>query len=229
MLASWGVEFDPVDVQAEPAAFEELRRLGVPAVPAVAVGERAAHGWNPPAYAALLGVPYAAQGKLPPRELWARLDRVLGCVARLVGSIPERGLDYTPPERARTVRDLGYHVFRLSLAFVDAMERGELPRAWLGDKAPPEMRDGDALSSYGGLVRARLEGWVQSADEREYARSIQVYYGPQSGHDLFERTAWHAAQHLRQLYVLAERLRVTPPEPLPLDAFDGLPLPDALW
>ncbi|MBI2158167.1 MAG: hypothetical protein HYU26_14865 [Candidatus Rokubacteria bacterium] len=62
MLASWGVEFDPVDVQADPAALEELKRLGVPAVPAVAVGERAVgradHGWNPPAYAALLGVAY---------------------------------------------------------------------------------------------------------------------------------------------------------------------------
>jgi len=44
-----------------------------------------------------------------------------------------------------------------------------------------------------------------------------------------ERTTWHAAQHLRQLDALAERLGVTPPAPLPTDAFDGLPLPDSLW
>jgi len=29
--------------------------------------------------------------------------------------------------------------------------------------------------------------------------------------------------------VLAERLGVTPPAPLPMDALEGLPLPDAIW
>ena len=52
---------------------------------------------------------------------------------------------------------------------------------------------------------------------------IKVYYGPQSGHDLLERTTWHAAQHLPQLYALAERLAITPPGPMPTDAFEGLP------
>ena len=58
---------------------------------------------------------------------------------------------------------------------------------------------------------------------------IRLYYGPQSGHDLLERRRWHAAQHLRQLYALAERLEITPPAPMPADSFQGLPLPDALW
>jgi hypothetical protein len=58
---------------------------------------------------------------------------------------------------------------------------------------------------------------------------VQVYYGPQSGHDLLERTTWHAAQHLRQLYDLAGRLGITPPGPLPTAEFQGLPLPEALW
>jgi hypothetical protein len=40
---------------------------------------------------------------------------------------------------------------------------------------------------------------------------------------------WHAGQHLRQLYVLAERLGVTPPAPMPMDALEGLPLPEAIW
>ena len=51
----------------------------------------------------------------------------------------------------------------------------------------------------------------------------------QMEHVPLERTTWHAGQHLRQLYVLAERLGVTPPVPLPMDALAGLPLPEALW
>lgn len=229
MLASWGVEFDPVDVQAIPAALEELARLGVPAVPAVRVGDRVAHGWNPGAYADLLGVPYAPSPVLAPAELASRIDRILEAVEGLLRVVPADHLGWSPPERNRTIRQLAFHTFRLALAFVDAMDRGELPRAWFEEPAPSELADGPALARYGALVRARIAGWFDGAAETEFTRVIAVYYGPQSGHELLERTTWHAAQHLRQLHALADRLGVTPPAPLPASAFAGLPLPDSLW
>jgi hypothetical protein len=216
-------------VQAEPAAMDELRRLGVARVPAVSVGDRAAHGWNPPAYAELLGIPYSAAVKLPPTELAKRLDIILDSTQALVSVVPDKHMDWRPPERNRTLRNLGYHVFRLSLAFVDGMDLGEFPENWLLDQAPPDIRDGAALARYGALVRGRITGWFEGASPREFERVIKVYYGPQSGHDLLERTTWHAAQHLRQLYALAERLEIAPPAPMPVDSFQGLPLPDALW
>ena len=201
----------------------------MPRVPAVALGDRAAHGWNPPAYAALLGVSYAPITKLPPAELTARLDTILAAAEGLVRRFPETALDSIPPERERTIRDLAYHVFRLSLAFIEGMDAGKLPEAFLTETAPPAMREGVDVGNYGALVRARLGGWFEGTDADEYARVVEVYYGPQSGHELLERTTWHAAQHLRQLYVLAERLAVMPPGPLPVAAFAGLPLPEALW
>jgi uncharacterized damage-inducible protein DinB len=229
LLASWRVEFDPVNVEGDPTALAELKRLGVPRVPAVAVGDQAVHGWNPPECARLLGVAYEAAAKLPPAELAARLDQILESTERLLRALPDAHLDFKPPERDRSLRDLGYHVFRLSLAFIDAMDLGALPESWFQETAPAGIRDGAALGSYGALVRARLQGWFQGAAAGEYAGVVKTYYGPQSGHELLERTAWHAAQHLRQLYVLADRLGVTPPAPMPVDAFRGLPLPDALW
>jgi len=216
-------------VQADPAAGEDLRRLGVPRVPAVTVGDRVVHGWNPEAYAQLLGVAYARSVNFTPAELARRLDRVLECAERLVRAFPESALDVTPPERRRTVRDLGYHLFRVALSFVDAMDRGELPEGWFEEPAPPEMRQAVAVASYGSLVRGRLQGWFEGVAADEFSRVVAVYYGPQPGHDLLERTTWHAAQHLRQLYELAGRLGVTPPLPLPVDEFRGLPLPDAVW
>jgi len=218
-----------VNVEGDPGARAELARLGVPQVPAVALGARAVHGWNPPAYAALLGVPYAAPAALPPAELGARLDRILEATQRLLEPLDAHQLDSTPPERARPLRDLAYHVFRLALACVDGMDLGELPERWLEERAPADLRDGAAVARYGALVRGRIAGWFEGAAPGEFARTIAVYYGPQSGHDLLERTAWHAAQHLRQLHVLVGRLGVVPAAPLPVDAFAGLPLPDALW
>lgn len=193
------------------------------------VGDRGAHGWNPPAYAALLGVPYQEAAKLAPVELSRRLDRVLESAERLLRVVPDARLDFIPPERKRTIRDLGYHLFRVALSFPDAMDRGELPRDWFAEPAPPTMTDAHALAAYGALARGRLAGWFEGAPPQAYARVIQVYYGPQSAHELLERTTWHAAQHLRQLYDLAARCGITPPAPLPEDALAGLPLPEAVW
>lgn len=209
--------------------MDDLKRLGVPGLPAVAIGDRVAHGWNPPAYAALLGVRYEEAAKLSPADLAKRLDRVLESAERLLRVVPDSLLDFIPPERKRTIRDLGHHLFRVALSYPDAMDRGELPRGWFEEKAPATMADAHALASYGALVRGRLAGWFEGTGPQEFVRVIQVYYGPQSAHELLERTTWHAGQHLRQLYDLAARLGITPPGPLPADALAGLPLPEAVW
>ena len=209
--------------------MEELRRLGVARVPAVSVGDRVAHGWNPPEYAKLLDIPYVERKVLAPAVLAARLDTVLATAQSLVSQFDAHHAAHIPPERKRTVGDLGFHVFRLSLAFVDAMDRGEFPETWLLDASPADLVDGAAIARYGALVRGRLTGWFEGAAPDEFERVIKVYYGPQTGHALLERTAWHAGQHLRQLYVLAERLGVNPSLPLPVEAFEGLPLPEAIW
>ena len=198
-------------------------------VPAVAVGERAVHGWNPPAYAALVGVEYRAPTRLPPGELAARLDRILAGTGRLIAAVPGDRMDWRPPQRDRSLRDLAYHIFRLALAFPDALDLGGFPEQWLQERAPADLADGAAIARYGALVRGRLGGWFDGAGPGEYARLVPVYYGRQSGHELLERTTWHAAQHLRQLHALVESLGITPPEPLPVADFAGLPLPDSLW
>ncbi len=216
-------------MQADATAREEMVRLGIPRPPGVAVDGRVVHGWNPEAYAALLGVDYRVAKKFTPAELASRLDRVLESAQRLTERFDARQMDHVPPERKRTLRDLAYHVFRLSLGFTDAVDRAELPESVYEERAPSELVTGADVARYGALVRARLGGWFHGAGTDEYARTVHTYYGPQAADELLERTTWHAGQHLRQLYVLAERLKVTPPAPLPMDALDGLPLPEALW
>jgi hypothetical protein len=215
-------------VQADPAARADLTRLGVSLVPAVVVGERVVHGWNPDGYAALLGVAAPAVERLAPPVLAARLDRVLAEAQALLEPLTADQLDWRPPERDRTVRDLGHHVFRLALAFVDGVDLGRFPESWLQEPAPADLREGGDVARYGALVRARLTGWFEGAGADELERVIDVYYGPQTGHAMLERTTWHAAQHLRQLHDLAGRLGGAP-APLPADAFEGLPLPRAVW
>ena len=227
MLASWGVDFDDVDVETRPEAKADLVRLGVPGVPAVVVRGRAVHGWNPAAVAALCGVPYAEFGRLPPGELVARLDRVLAATARVMRQVPAAHLGMTHPGRDRSVRQLGYHVFRLALAFRDARVEGGLREAWLQEQAPPSLVDGADVAAYGEEVRRALGRCL--ADPSAAAGELDTYYGRQTAHALLERTTWHAAQHLRQLYAFLGRMTIQPVEPLGDEDWRGLPLPAEIW
>jgi hypothetical protein len=227
LLASWAVAFEAVDVEATPAAKQTLARLGVPGVPAVVVGDRAVHGWNPKGVADLVGVAYDAAPRLAPEALARRLDRILDKAARVMRQVPPEHLEMRHPGRDRSVRQLGFHLFRLSLAFRDAMRAGQLPKAWLDETAPPELADGPAIARYGEGARAELAEWL--ARPGAWAGVVETYYGPQGGHELLERTVWHAAQHLRQLYAFLERMGVTPEPPPSAADYEGLPLPAEIW
>ncbi len=219
--------FEGFDVEAEPARRRDLEPFGIPRVPATIVGDRAVHGWNPKALAELVGVPYAEREPLTPPELARRLDIVLAATQRAIRQVPREQLGMKAPGRDRTVLQLAFHVFRLSAAFVDTREQGHLPEQWFEERAPAEMADGDAVARYGETVRRRLATYVERPDWCDGA--VSTYYGPQSTHEFIERTTWHAAQHLRQIYWFLDRMGVEADSPLTDADLDGLPLPRDVW
>jgi hypothetical protein len=58
---------------------------------------------------------------------------------------------------------------------------------------------------------------------------VETYYGARSMHEVLERTAWHSAQHTRQLMMLLDMLRIAPNGPLAPADLAGLPLPERVW
>ena len=219
--------FDSVDIEAEPAARAELRRLGVPAVPAVVTAGGVVHGWNPGALAELVGVRYEGAQRLSPIALAERLDRVLAAADRVVQTVPPEHLSLQHPGRDRSFHQLAYHLFRLSLAYRDALLERRLPETWLQEMAPSGLPDGPALAGYGAAVRAALRAWLGT--EVATVGTVETYYGAQSAHELLERTVWHAAQHLRQIHALLEDAGAPPREPLDPSLLDRLPLPASVW
>jgi len=221
------VKFDGFDVEAEPERKRDLEPFGIPRVPATIVGDRVVHGWNPKALAELVGARYEERKQLAPAELARRLDAVLVATQRAIRQIPREQLGMKAPGRDRTVRQLGFHVFRVSASFVDTREQGHLSEHWFEESPPAEMADGAAIAQHGETVRRRVAaycarpGWCDGM--------VSTYYGPQSAHDFMERTTWHAAQHLRQIYWLLDRMGVQAESPLADAAFDGLPLPIEVW
>jgi hypothetical protein len=221
------VKFEGFDVEAEPERRRDLEPFGVRRVPATIVGDRVVHGWNPKALAELVGVSYEERKQLAPAELARRLDAVLAATQHALHQIPREHLGMKAPGRDRTVRQLGFHVFRLSVAYVDTREQGHLSEHVFEENAPAEMADGDAVARYGETVRGRLAAYCARPDWCE--GTVSTYYGPQSAHDFMERTTWHAAQHLRQIYWFLERMGVRADSPLTDADLEGLPVPNEVW
>jgi len=221
------VTFEGFDVEAEPERRRDLEPFGAPRVPATIVGGRVVHGWNPKALAELVGARYAEREQLDPAELARRLDTVLAATQRAIRQVPREHLGMTAPGRDRSVRQLGFHVFRLSAAFVDTREEGHLSEHVFDEQAPAEMADGDAVARYGETVRRRVAAY--SARPGWCDGDVSTYYGPQTAHDFMERTTWHAAQHLRQIYWFLDRMGVRADAPLADAALEGLPMPRDVW
>jgi hypothetical protein len=221
------VKFDGFDVEAEPARKRDLEPFGIPRVPATIVGDRVVHGWNPKALAELVGARYEERQQLSPVELARQLDTVLAATQRAIRQVPLEQLGMKSPGRDRTVRQLGFHVFRVSASFVDTREQGHLSEQWFEESPPADMADGEAIARHGETVRRRVAaycarpGWCDGM--------VSTYYGPQSAHDFMERTTWHAAQHLRQIYWLLDRMGVRAESPLADADFEGLPIPRDVW
>jgi hypothetical protein len=205
----------------------DLERLGIPIFPATIVGDRFVHGWNPKALAELVGVQYVEGLHLTPEELWRRLDRVLAANQTAVRVVSPAQLATKAPDRDRALGELAFHVFRLSAAFADCREQGQFPEAWLLEGPPAEMQNGGTIADYGQRVRDRLRafcakpGWCDGR--------VTTYYGEQTAHELMERTTWHAAQHVRQVYWFLDRLGISVGDGLSERDLEGLPIPVAVW
>jgi hypothetical protein len=205
----------------------ELSKFGIPRAPAVIVGERAVHGWNPQGVAELVGVTYDDSDKLSCEQLAERLDTILVAAQRAVRQIPAEHLGFQWPGRDRSILQLAYHIFRVALSYRDTRAEGMLRETWFGENPGGDIRDGDGVARYGEQVRQQVATWLQRDDA--YDGMCETYYGPQAATELFERTVWHAAQHLRQIYVMLDHLGVAPDRPLSEADYKGLPLPDSIW
>jgi len=221
------VQFEGFDVEAEPERRKDLQVFGIARVPATIVGDRFVHGWNPKALAELVGANYGERKQLAPGELAALLDRVLAATQRAMRQIPREHLGMKKPGRDRTVHQLGFHVFRISASFVDTREQGYLSADVFEERVPAEMVDGEAVARYGDTVRRRIADYVTRPGWCD--GTVDTYYGPQGTHDFMERTTWHAAQHLRQIYWFLDQMGVKAEAPITDADLAALPIPRDVW
>ena len=205
----------------------ELRTLGARSVPILSRGDKFVFGQSLPQIIEFLGIKENGGPALSPAELVARLDKFLTAALELIPMMPYDRLGTFVPGRPRSYRALAFHLFRVVTAFLDANEGTQLIQAMFREEPAPDA-NADALVAYGTAVRQRLRDWWAHG-ETGATRALDTYYGPQSLHELLERTTWHNGQHVRQSMMLLELEGIALERPLGDADFAKLPMPKNVW
>ncbi|MGH8617733.1 MAG: DinB family protein [Burkholderiales bacterium] len=202
-------------------------------LPVVAEGARFAFAQNLEEVAAFVGLDGTGHTRLPPAEIYRKWLVVLAAAQRHIRQLPDDRIEQDVlPDRPRSVRSLAQHVFRIVEVYVSAAlgKTEYAPR----DTNIPEAEErlyltGAAVAEYGDGTIARLRAWWEGCADGAFEQSMTTSYGVQPLHEVFERSAWHSAQHVRQLAAILEREGIVPDGPLTADDLKGLPLPEGLW
>jgi hypothetical protein len=216
-------------VLEDPTGLDELRRLGARSVPVLSRGDDYVFAQNLGHVVKFLGLNEATGPVLSPAQLIERLDRFLGTALRIIPQMPDAKLAIEVPNRPRSYRVLGHHIFRIAETFLEVAHGATLEYAGLTSAPPERMQTTADIVTYGADVRVRLAAWWAAAPDKSAREIVQTYYGPQMLHEYMERTTWHVGQHVRQWVMLLGIVGIEPDRPPRAEDFVGLPMPEQVW
>jgi hypothetical protein len=216
-------------VLEDAAGLDELRRLGARSVPVLSRGDDYVFAQNIGQVVKFLGLNEATGPVLTPAELIARLDRFLAAATRMVAQMPDDKLATEVPNRPRSYRVLGHHIFRIPETFLEVANGATLAYENLTARPPEAMQRSADIVAYGADVRQRLAAWWDAKPDKAGRETVQTYYGPQLLHEYLERTTWHVGQHVRQWNMLLGMAGIASVQPPGEADFTGLPMPSQVW
>jgi hypothetical protein len=203
--------------------------MGARSVPVLSRGDDFVFAQNIGHVVKFLGLNEATGPKLSPAQLIGRLDLFLTAAERFIPQMPDDRLAAEVPNRPRSYRVLGHHIFRIPETFLEVAAGAALAYESLVAPPPDAMQRTAEIVAYGGAVRHRLAAWWDSKADKSGHETVQTYYGPQLLHEYLERTTWHSGQHVRQWMMLLRMAGIEPDCPLGDDAFAALPMPSSVW
>ncbi len=194
------------------------------------VGGRAVVGFNLRELTEALGLAPPGAERLSSAELLAKYRHVFAGGRRAVLQIPDDRLDWVSPERARTLRQLTWHVFERPDLCLQALQSGQYTEAMVRqyERLAQAYRTSRSIAEYGDEVLARLARLVTERPEA-LAQEVETYFGPAALGTLLEMALGHAGHHLRQLYHYFTLLGIEPERPLGGADLAGIAIPTELF
>lgn len=228
-LTGKGVPFESVNVATNPAAMKFLASLGIRSIPVVVRDQEYTFAQSLDDVARFVGIDHTAD-YLPPEVLVERWKKILQIATDTISKIPASMLDDKPaPPRARTVRDVAYHIFQVPDAYLQVVIDGLEDWTVVANiDAPPDIAIPGILA-YAEDQKERLARWWDALEDRSCTQPLKMFYGVHSMHSFLERSVWHSAQHTRQLLWWCKEKGLPVEKQLTKEILEGLPMPQGLW
>ena len=226
-MSQHGLAYESINIVEHPEALDDLARIGFRSVPIVRRGDDAVFCQDLQDVADFVGIALA-KSELSAHDFINRIDHILQAATRFTEQLSEEQLAGHFPGRDRPYRDLAYHIYMVVQGFIECVEGGSLEmEAFL--RVPPQgMTQGVQITEAGEKVRASLLQWWD-AQKNNLPPKVNTYYGERTTLSVLERTAWHAAQHCRQLQAVVENCGMAPNGALGDAELGGLPLPENIY
>lgn len=228
-LTRKGIAFESINVATNPASMKFLASLGARSIPVVVRGREFTFAQSLDDVAKFVGIEHKVD-VLPPEELLARWKTIMEIAILAISKIPNELLGKLPaPPRARTVRDVAYHIFQVPDAYLQVVNDGLEDWTVVANvDAPPDL-DTAGILAYADTQATGVARWWDALEDRSCDKPLKMFYGVHSMHSFLERSVWHTAQHTRQLLWWCNENGIAVEKQLTEEILQGLPVPQGLW
>ena len=151
---------------------------------------------------------------------------VFGAAQRAILQIPQDDLDWIPPRRERTLRQLTWHIFDRAEDFVRVVDGGEFTADMVDDYMTRANLCGTnaEIVAYGQQVLTKVEDLLTRRREL-LDRYVDTYFGKSTTYELLNRALSMAAFRLNGTYRYMRMIGIEPVAPLGPDDFSGIVVP----
>jgi hypothetical protein len=216
-------------VLTDPDGVAELRRLGARSIPVLSRHDDWVFAQNIAHVVKFLGLNEKAGPVLTPEALLKRVSLFVETATKIVPQMPDALLSKDVPNRPRSYRVLGHHIFRIPEVLLLTADGATLTYESLMPGVPEALQTSADIGRYGETILAGLADWWENRADRTGKQVVHTYYGDQMLHEVLERTTWHCGQHVRQWFMLLDMAGITPVTTLDASAFKDLPMPSSVW
>ncbi|VTU23529.1 glutaredoxin-like protein [Variovorax sp. PBL-H6] len=228
-LTRKGVPFESINVATNPAAMKFLASLGARSIPVVVRGDKFTFAQSLDDVAKFVGIEHLA-AVLPPEVLMERWKKIMEIATHAISKLPASVLEQQPkPPRARTVRDVAYHIFQVPDAFLQVVNDGLEDWTVVANIDAPPAIDIPGILAYAEDKKKRVAQWWDTLEDRSCTQPLKMFYGVHSTHSFLERSTWHSAQHTRQLLWWSKENGIPVEQELTEEVLAGLPVPKGIW
>jgi hypothetical protein len=202
------------DVYSDPEAKKEWEALGLETLPCVVQGRRHVLILHTDQLRTFLGLK-ASAALASYQALVGAMKRILTAVEQAVRQVPSERLADPTPNRGRDLREMVFNIHERIPPMTESLDSGTY--AWKhGDdfSRSRHFRTSEELGGYCAEVRTAWFKRAAQVDDDAAYEMVQTRRGPVTHLQLLESQAFHAAQHLRQIYLFMGEIGITPTRPL---------------